>query len=477
MTTPTPSVKPWPDYRAVWRWHFYAGLICIPFVMLLAITGTIYIYRPQIEHWIDRPYDHFTLNGPPATAEARVKAALAAVPGSTFDAYELPKSPEAAAQVLVTKGGEQTRVYVHPETLQIFKMVKESDRFVNVIFYLHGELLMKNPGSMIVESAASWAIIMMITGLYLWWPRQGRGLAGVLYPRLDGGGRLFWRDLHAVTGVWISGLVLFILLTGLPWAYLWGNYLKEFRALTHTDVAVQQWPVGHDEPAAAPAESSGHAAHHGGAMPGMAMPDDSSGHAPVDYAALDTMVAAVAPLHLPPPVLISPPGPDSRAWLGLYHENWTARSDTQNRPQRVTLTLDNATGAVLKREGFRDEHPIDQIVDVGVAAHEGQLFGWPNQLLNTLTAFGLLLLCVSAAVMWWRRRAQGVLGAPEPLQRPRFAIGLGLIVLALAIYLPLFGLSMIMVKLAERFVFSRIPSVRNWLGLTPAISQPKGGNT
>ena len=456
-----------PDYQAVWRWHFYAGLICIPFVILLAITGTIYVYRPQIERWIDRPYDHLALNGPPATAEARVKAALAAVPGSTLDAYELPKSPTAAAQILVTKGGEQTRVYVHPETLQVLKMVKESDRFVNVIFYLHGELLMKNPGSMIVELAASWAIIMMITGLYLWWPRNGKGLAGVVYPRLGGGGRLFWRDLHAVTGVWVSSYVLFLLLTGLPWAYVWGNYLKEIRAVTHTDVVQQNWPVGHDEPsgqsAIPPPSPSAHAAHHAAAAPA-----GDRATAPADYAALDTMVLAVAPLHLPPPVLISPPGPDSRPWLGLYHEHWTARSDTQNRPQRVTLTLDNATGAVLKREGFRDEHPIDRVVDVGVAAHEGQLLGWPNQLLNTLAAIGLLLLCVSAVNMWWRRRPQGVLGAPVLRQRPSLSIGFGLIVLMLGIYLPMFGLSMIIVNLIERFMLRRIPTVRNWLGLSAA---------
>src|SRR3546814_7927493 len=29
-------------YNAVWRWHFYAGLFCIPFVIWLALTGTIY---------------------------------------------------------------------------------------------------------------------------------------------------------------------------------------------------------------------------------------------------------------------------------------------------------------------------------------------------------------------------------------------------------------------------------------------------
>lgn len=28
-------------YRTIWRWHFYAGIFCIPFVIVLAITGAI----------------------------------------------------------------------------------------------------------------------------------------------------------------------------------------------------------------------------------------------------------------------------------------------------------------------------------------------------------------------------------------------------------------------------------------------------
>ena len=50
----SPAEKPWPDYRAVWRWHFYAGLFCIPFVIVLAISGSIYLFKTEIESWIDR---------------------------------------------------------------------------------------------------------------------------------------------------------------------------------------------------------------------------------------------------------------------------------------------------------------------------------------------------------------------------------------------------------------------------------------
>ena len=91
--------------------------------------------------------------------------------------------------------------------------------------------------------------------------------------------------------------------------------------------------------------------------------------------------------------------------------DWAAKSMTPNRPQRVDLVVDGATGVIKDRTDFQDRHLIDRIVGTGIAAHEGQLFGWPNQLLGLTTAAGLVLLLVSSVVMWWRRRAPGGLGA------------------------------------------------------------------
>lgn len=52
--SPSPSATRWPDYRAVWRWHFYAGIFCIPFVVVLAISGAIYLFKADIEGWAER---------------------------------------------------------------------------------------------------------------------------------------------------------------------------------------------------------------------------------------------------------------------------------------------------------------------------------------------------------------------------------------------------------------------------------------
>lgn len=451
---PRPT-RSWPDYRAVWRWHFYAGLFCVPFVVVLAISGSVYLFKTEIESWIDRPYDRLAVSGHPASAADQVRAALAAVPGSTLDSYELPQAPDAAVRVVVGGDRGATRVYLHPESLQVLHTVPEDARFMRTLFRLHGELLMGNRGSAVVELAASWTIVMILTGLYLWWPRGAVGLRGIVYPRLGSGSRVFWRDIHAVTGFWISGLALFLLLTGLPWAKFWGDYFKAARRLTGTAVARQDWTNGAAPPAARRGEGGAGGSHHGGGHGSGRR--GGARRTPDDLTALDRIVATVRPMALDPPVVIEPPAAGS--------DDWAAKSMTPNRPRRVDLVVDGKTGAVKDRKDFASRHVIDRIVGTGIAAHEGRLFGWPNQLLGLLTAAGLVLLSVSSVVLWWRRREPGVLGAPRALAPPRFSAGLLALVVLLGIYLPLFGASLVLVRLLELTVLRWIPRVRDWLGL------------
>ncbi|MFA6113357.1 MAG: PepSY domain-containing protein [Sphingomonas sp.] len=452
----TESTRRWPGYNAIWRWHFYAGLFCIPFVLWLAVTGSLYLFRPQIETLIDRPYAHLEISGPRATAAQQAAAAVRAVPGSVLHRYQLPDTPDQAVQVIVGAGARETRVYVHPQSLAVLKTVDEDQRLMRIVFRLHGELLAGTAGSYLVELAASWAIVMILSGLFLWWPRGG-GLGGVLYPRLRSGGRRFWRDLHGVTGFWVSALALFMLLSGLPWAKSWGGYLKTIRTVAEGQAVKQDWTTGSaGELKARTAADAGtrammgeHAEHGGMAM----------AHPMGSYAPLDRLIATVTPLNLAAPVLIAPP-----TGMGAP---WTAKSDAANRPMRTDLTLDGTSGAVLSRTDFAERRLIDRMVGYGVAVHEGQLFGWLNQLMNLATALGLILLSVSSVVMWWRRRPGDVLGAPPPLASRPVAIGFVAVLVGLGLFLPLLGVTLVAVLLTERLVLRRLPGARHWLGLRP----------
>ena len=441
-------------HAMVWRWHFYAGLFCIPFILWLALTGSVYLFRPQIEALIDQPYARVAVGGRHQTAAAQVAAALAAVPGATLHRYQLADTPEQAVQVIVGTDRGETRVYVNPVTLGVLKTVGEQDRLMRIVFRLHGELLAGDVGSYVVELAASWTIVMILTGLFLWWPRDAR--LSVVYPRLRAGGRRFWRDVHGVTGFWVSAMALFLLVSGLPWAASWGSYLKAVRTVVEGGPVRQDWTIGHsaglarsaDVDAGTRAMADAHVEHGGMAMP----------HPMTSYVPLDRLIATVRPLGLAAPVLIAPP-----AGIG---QPWTAKSDAADRPLRTDLTLDAATGRVLTRKDFATRRLVDRLVGYGVAIHEGALFGWLNQLLNLLTAIGLMLLAVSSVILWWRRRPEGKLGAPLARPGDRAAWPLAMLVAVIGLMLPMFGISLLAVLAVERLVLRRWSTASIWLGLT-----------
>lgn len=149
---------------------------------------------------------------------------------------------------------------------------------------------------------------------------------------------------------------------------------------------------------------------------------------------------------------------------------WTVASDASDRPLRSDAQVDGATGRLVGTVAFADRHWIDRIIGYGIAVHEGALFGLANQILGTLTALLLVVLAVSGGVMWWRRRPTGLLGAPVPSARPRYRPVLVVAIVGLGIYMPLFGLTLLIVTIVERVLLRRLPRARLWLGLeSPAL--------
>jgi uncharacterized iron-regulated membrane protein len=459
-------------YRTIWRWHFYAGLLVIPFILILAVTGAAYLFKPQAERWEERAWRGLP-SAQAVSPDAQRDAALAAYPGAMFHSYRLPQKAGDAALIHLGLPGRSMRdVFVSPEG-KVVGALDPDARIMQVVHDIHGELLLGPRGSWLVELAASWAIVMILSGLYLWWPKEcgrGRGAAGVVWPRL-GNRKLFWRDLHAVTGFWVAGLALVLLVTGLPWAGVWGSAFKTVRedlgwVQGRNGKSGQDWTLG-GKPADDSDPHAMHREHDHAAMMAAGRPmADHSGHG-MSPVLLSEIVARAQARRLAIPVIVTPPGAPG-AFGAKGSAAWTVRSDAQNRPLRESLTFDAMTGAEMSHDTFADKHPIDRVVGYGIAWHEGQLFGWVNQLVGVLTALMLITLAVSGFVMWRRRKPEDRLGAPPLPPVPSRIGGVVAIVLALAALLPLLAFSLVGLWLVERLVLTRIPAASRWLGLAQA---------
>lgn len=447
-----------PTTRMIWRWHFYAGLLVIPFVLILSLTGAAYLFKPQIDRWEERAWTGLPTTGA-VLPSRQITAVLATHPGARVHSYRLPERPGDAAMIRIAlPGGEAMRdVYVSPRGA-VLASIQPERRITATLARLHGSLLMGRLGGWIVELAASWAIVMILTGLYLWWP-HGRGLAGVLWPRFHLGRRTFWRDLHAVTGCWVAGLALVLLLTGLPWTSVWGEAFRLARVELGLLSGTPDWKTG-SATAASP-----HAGHH---HPAMA----SAGPPALDPRQIDRFVAIAQTQGMAFPVLVIPPYTPQR--FGPPTGNaWTVKSESQNRPLVRSIRLDPASANVIGRHAFHDKPVIDRIVNYGIAWHEGQLFGLFNQLVGVATALMLITLAVSGFVMWRQRRPKGVLGAPPASAHRSKGRGVAVILLVMAALLPMLAASLILLWIVERLILSRIAPLARWLGLSAQPSRAR----
>ncbi len=443
-----------PLYRTIWRWHFYAGPFVIPFILLLSVTGAAYLFKPELDRWQERGW-----RGLPTAervdADAQVAAALAAFPGASFHYYRVPQARGDAAIVHVgLPNGTRRDVAVAPRG-QVIGAADPDDRISAWLAKIHGSLLIGRAGGILVELAASWAIVMILTGLYLWWPR-GRGLAGVVWPRLGLGGRTMLRDLHAVTGFWVSGLALVLLLTALPWTDVWAQGFRAVRAEMGWVQSAQDWKSG---------AADHHAAHDHSAMAKATSAPVAVGYSP--RVRLDTIVLRAQNENLPAPVIIQPPGAP-KMFGPPNGDTWTLTTQTQNRPLVRKVSYDVVTGIEVSRSGFADKHVIDRIVGTGIAWHEGALFGIVSQLIGVLTALMLITLAVSGFLMWRRRKPDDALGAPPLPRDPAKLKGVAAIILLLAALLPLLAASLILLWIVDRLIIPRLPRAAKWLGVARA---------
>lgn len=439
-------------YRTIWRWHFYAGLFVLPFILILSASGAAYLFKPQIDRWEEAAFRNLDATGA-VSANVQLAAAVGAHPGSEFHYYRLPEAEGDAALIhLALVDGKGMRdVFVSPQGEVLGSLDPES-RITNLIGKFHGSLFAGTAGDMLVELAASWAIVMVLTGLFLWWP-EGRGLAGVVWPRFHLKGRSWWKDLHAVTGFWVSGLVLALLLSGLPWAGVWGQAFRMVRAEMGWVSGPQNWKVGSGT------DSDDHADHDHQAM----LEKQAAG---VPLTSLDTIVQKAAAEKMAFPVLVVPPSTPQRFGppTGMV---WTVKSEAQNRPLIRSVTYDLDDGRELSRSDFTDKHVIDKVINYGIAWHEGQLFGWINQLIGLLTALGLWVLTISGFIMWRRRKPADTLGAPPVPELPRRIRWITAVTILLALLLPLLAISLVLLIIFNRLVLPHLPRLSIWLGLVP----------
>jgi uncharacterized iron-regulated membrane protein len=126
------------------------------------------------------------------------------------------------------------------------------------------------------------------------------------------------------------------------------------------------------------------------------------------------------------------------------------------RPDRVEDTrvvyLDQYSGKVMGDVRFKDWGPSAKIIEWGIAVHQGQEYGPLNRYLMLAGCVAIVMMAISAAVMWWKRRPRGKLGVPPVPAAPGAARGVVLIIVGVGVIYPMVGASLIVAALVNLLI-------------------------
>ncbi len=458
-------------YRAVWRWHFYAGLFVVPFMVILAITGIIYLFKPQLDVLMYRNLI-FVEVGQTAFAPAdQMKTVETTYPNAKILKFRPNWEAERSSEFdILTADKRDLKIFVNPYTNQVLGELDNKNNLQYYAFEIHGKLMAGRFGEWLIELAVCWGLVLLVSGVYLWFPRGNSRFWGVLMPRLNlRSKRLFWRDLHAVVGFYGVLIVAFMIFTGLPWTDFWGKNVLRSR---------ESYPLANREKPKSIVPMSSLNTSGEKTIPWAVeeMPLSNSDtshlnhehHEKADLTAENSSSNSTKPLNLTQILEIAKANnapADSIIALPQTMDGIYAVTAFPNDPaNQTTLHIDQYSGAILTDVRWKDYKLLPKTVETGIALHEGKYFGLANQFLMLFAALVVLILAISGIAMWWSRRPKKRLGAPPmPENFPLWKTAV-FIIGVLGILFPFVGISLVCVLLFDYLVLRRIPKLKKVIG-------------
>ncbi|WP_428946222.1 PepSY-associated TM helix domain-containing protein [Pantoea sp. FN060301] len=473
------------------RLHFYIGLFIGPFIFMAALTGTLYVLSPQLENTLYSHQLFAPVSEPAKPLSQQIHVAQQAMGADVRLAAVRPApSPGETTRVMFstpTSGpSETTAVFIDPSTLDVRGILDVYGTsgvlpFRTWLDYLHRNLLLGDAGRNYSELAASWLWVAALGGGVLW--AAGRRTRRASQKTTSRSKRTQRRHWHSSLGLLLLLGLLFFSATGLTWSRWAGDNISLMRAhfgwMTPSVNTALPVPVaGLHQTSAGMSHSTGgmhampqdeHAGHQMAdmkmaadehaehKMAGMAMPADPSLVAAVKPAQFDGVLAAARMAGIDAgKIEIRPASVINKAWtVSEIDRSWPTQVDS--------VAVDPRTFHVVDKVEFAQFGLLAKLTRWGVDAHMGVLFGLPNQLILAFFGLGLCTLIVMGYRLWWQRRPLAGEG-PHPAKtllhhwrQLSLSVRFLLLIctLALAVSLPVMGLSLLLLLIVDALRWQR----------------------
>jgi len=410
----------------LWKWHIVGGLVCMPVVALLCITGSIYLFKDNFNDYVYQDARFISaLESAKVVPYADQLNAAREFSDHPIMSVTLPvSSKQATAFRQHAQAHSRNIVYVNPYTNVVSGTFQQKQTLMYTVRKLHGELLLGKPGTLLVELVASWFIVLVLTGIYVWWPARGFSIKGVFSVRRNQGRRLFWRDMHSVLAFWMSLFMLVILAGGMPWTDVFGDNLKWVQKQTNTGYP-QHWRNAKGLASAPQAAST-------------------TGKT----VSLDQIAALAEIRDLPGTITIKLPKGRDGVYTISNRAFWLA--------DQQVIHVDQYSGEVIKALNWTQVGILMELRQVFMRLHQGE-YGKLSVIAVLLVALTFFVATVASLISYLIRKPKGEWGLPQAPESFKVGIPVLVAIGILAIVFPMFGASVILTLVFTKLKIRTFP--------------------
>ena len=370
-------------FRRIFFWiHLTVGIFVALVVLMMSVTGIILTYEAQLNEWARRDYRSVEpgSNAMPLSADALIARTDRAEADLTPSSIVLPADP--LAPVVVGLGRGNTR-YVDRYTGEIRG---DGDtgmrRFLRAVMYWHRWFAMEDDSRAIgraVTGAANFGFLFLVlSGVYLWWPRSLslKALRNITWFRRGLSGKARDFNWHNVIGFWSAIPLVIIVFSGAMISYRWVGDLIY--------IAAGDTPPSRSAPATASADPTAET--------------ELPAQPPAERVSYQTLAEAAA-AEVPGWRTIQVSIPEDP------HAPIPVRADTGSGRQPAhwtNLSYNAASGARLSRSTGSESR--GQAARFWLRfAHTGEVYGVIGQTIAGIVTTGTAVLVWTGLAMSWRR--------------------------------------------------------------------------
>jgi uncharacterized iron-regulated membrane protein len=203
------------------RWlGFMSGLV----VFIVSITGCLFCFQDEIQDAM-HSYRHVEAQERPYLQPSELyKLAEKQVPGGKAGMVTyVGKDRPAMIRVTDSKKALHT-LYLDPYTGKFLYDEDLRTNFFIIVEFIHLYLLLPvKIGKMVVGISVIIFVVLMVTGLVLWWPKRKTDRKRSFTIKWNGRWRRINYDLHNVLGFYATAIAIVLAITGLSFSFEWVN--------------------------------------------------------------------------------------------------------------------------------------------------------------------------------------------------------------------------------------------------------------